>query len=167
MNLEQWSIAWGVPLVAVQALRQQLLAEHVVPPPPALADKGEAYAQSVIRLEAPRYDCHLWRNQVGAFKERDKEGNVLRVVRFGLANDSSKLNEVLKSGDLIGWRKRHITHEMVGHVIAQFVSREAKRPGWVFNPNDPHERAQQAWNELVLGCGGDAAFATGQGSFQR
>lgn len=166
MNLEQWAIQWGVPLVAITDLRQKLLAETNDLANVKIGEKSEAYVSSVVRLEAPHYGCHLWRNNVGAMKERDEEGNVIRVVRFGLANDSARLNDKLKSGDLIGWRKRLITASMVGHVIAQFTTREAKKPGWVFNPNDEHECAQQAWNDLVLSCGGDAAFATGQGSFQ-
>lgn len=118
----------------------------------------EAWVQSVVRLEAPERDVMLFRNNVGAL--RDDRG---RVVRYGLANDSAALNKECKSGDLIGWRRVTITPSMVGCVIAQFVSRECKRPGWSYGGDD-HERAQLKWAHLVLADGGDAAFATGPGT---
>lgn len=117
----------------------------------------EAYASSVIRLAAARHpDWTLWRNNVGVLF--DKNG---RPVRYGLANESAAQNEVLKSSDFIGWRRVIITPDMVGKVIAQFVSPEAKREGWTFNPSDPHEAAQAAWHDLVNRDGGLGFFTTG------
>jgi hypothetical protein len=119
----------------------------------------EAFAQSVVRLEAPRYGVWLTRNNVGVLK--DVTG---RPVRYGLANESPAQNRVIKSGDLIGWRSVMITREHVGQCMAQFVSRECKRPGWRWS-GDEHETAQLAWAALVNAAGGDARFATGEGSF--
>ena len=120
---------------------------------------NEAYAQSQVRLEAPTKGVTLWRNNVGVLL--DKNG---RPVRFGLANETHALNEMLKSSDLIGWRSVVVTPDMVGRRLAVWTDRECKRPGWIFNPNDPHERGQKAWQDMVNAAGGDSAFATGPGT---
>jgi hypothetical protein len=116
---------------------------------------SEAYAQSQVRLEAPRRSFRLHRNNVGVLK--DESG---RPVRFGLANDSRQLNEVLKSSDLIGWRPVLITPEHVGRTIAQFVSIECKAPGWIYRGTD-REKAQKQWLDLVNQDGGLGFFSTG------
>lgn len=118
----------------------------------------EALVQSQVRLEAGRKGVKLWRNNVGVLV--DERG---RPVRYGLANDSKQLNAVVKSGDLIGWRPVLITPSHVGLMIAQFVSRECKRPGWKFR-GDEHELAQLKWAETITMDGGDAAFCTGEGT---
>ena len=122
---------------------------------------SEALVQSKLRLEAAGTGLRLWRNNVGVL--RDKAGT---PIRYGLANDSKALNEKLKSGDLIGWRRRLVTPADVGHVIAQFVSRECKPQGWT--PAGPgnvglyaHEQAQQRWIDIINADGGDASFYTG------
>lgn len=119
---------------------------------------SEAAVQAQVRLEAARKGLKAWRNNVGVLK--DERGV---PVRYGLANDSKRLNEVVKSGDLIGWRSVLVTPEMAGSRIAQFVSRECKRPGWRYSGND-HERAQLKWIEILLADGGDAAFCSGEGT---
>lgn len=136
----------------------------VIPPappavPPAHSD-SEAYAQSLVRLEAPQYGAHLWRNNVGVLT--DERG---RPVRYGLANESKAINERLKSSDLVGWRKRVVTPDMVGTVIAQFMSRECKARDWKWSGSD-REQAQLAWINLVVASGGDACFATGEGTIR-
>lgn len=118
---------------------------------------SEGYAASAVRLAAardPRYS--LYRNNVGVLF--NKEGV---PVRYGLANTSKKQNEVLKSGDYIGWRRVIITPDMVGCVIAQFVSAETKRLDWTVNMADSHTAAQAAWAHLVNRDGGCAFFTTG------
>jgi hypothetical protein len=119
---------------------------------------SEAAVQAQIRLEAARKGLRLWRNNVGVLK--DERGV---PVRYGLGNDSKQLNAVIKSGDLIGWRPVLITPEMVGSTIAQFVSRECKRVGWSYK-GDEHERAQLKWAEIIVADGGDACFASGEGT---
>lgn len=78
-------------------------------------------------------------------------------VRYGLANESAKVNEKWKSGDLIGWHTIIITPEMVGRKIAQFVSRECKPEGWHFS-GSVREEGQVRWAQLVNEAGGDACF---------
>lgn len=116
---------------------------------------SESNVQSRVRLEAARKGVRLWRNNVGVLK--DQHG---RPVRYGLANDSTNVNEVLKSGDLIGWRPVVITQDMVGKTLAVFVSRECKAEDWKWS-GDEREVAQARWANLIIADGGDAGFATG------
>lgn len=121
---------------------------------------SEAYAQSQVVLEAPKYQCLLTRNNKGALK--DANGT---LVRFGLFNESKARGARIRSWDLVGFRKRLITPQMVGTIIGQFVGREIKEPGWVFS-GDEHETAQLRCTELALSYGCDVGFATGPGSFR-
>lgn len=157
-SLADWAARHGVSPAALDELRHGAMTGVYVPPPPDPKATSEAYAQSLVRLEAPHKGCHLFRNNVGALI--DERGV---PVRYGLANDSPATNRLLKSGDLIGWRRVLITPAHVGRTIAQFLSRECKRPGWKYSGND-REEAQERWNNLVLSEGGDAAFTTGPGS---
>lgn len=159
--LYQWAITHGIPHAALQDLqcRLGLLALPELAPPPVAPGKTEAYSQSVIRLEASRKGIRLWRNNVGALIP---EG-ATRPVRYGLANDSAAVNAILKSADLIGIRPVRIEPAHVGLVLGQFVSREAKAPGWHYTGTE-REEAQAAWMHLVNSMGGDAAIATGEGT---
>lgn len=120
--------------------------------------RSEALVQSLVRIEAPSRGMHLFRNNSGAFK--DENG---RLVRYGLGNDSKRLNRVLKSADFIGWRRYTVRPEDVGRTVAIFTSIECKPEGWA----PPHSgaeferyEAQLAWLDLVMSCGGDARFVT-------
>lgn len=157
-ELEAWAQRWGVSPAALAELRGVLVAPIPAPEPPDPRTSAEAYVQSMVRLEAARSGVMLWRNNVGALQ--DKVG---RWVRYGLANDSEPLNRRLKSADLIGWRRVTITPEMVGRVLAQFVSRECKPGGWRYTGHD-REEAQANWAALVNTDGGDAGFANGVGT---
>lgn len=118
---------------------------------------SEGYAASVLRLNAGRHrDWTLYRNNVGVLL--DARGV---PVRYGLANSSKDQNADLKSGDYIGWRRVVITPDMVGKVIAQFVSAETKHTGWKLDLTDDHTRAQAAWANLINRDGGCAFFTTG------
>lgn len=117
--------------------------------------ESESRVQSRIRLAYAKQGTTLFRNNVGVLKREDGT-----PVRFGLANDSAALNKVLKSGDLIGWTERVITHDMVGSVIAQFTSIECKHAGWQYT-GEKREVAQLKWNEIVNKSGGYARFSNG------
>lgn len=116
---------------------------------------SESNVQSRVRLAAGEHGMRLWRNNVGVLIN---EGGT--PVRYGLANDTKKLNERLKSHDLIGWRRLLISPAMVGQTIAQFASIECKREGWKYSGDD-HEQAQQRWGTLVTTDGGFSRFVTG------
>lgn len=158
-NLHEWARRWNVPLEMFRDL-QMTLGTYTVPLPAEApeAGKSEAWAQSAVRLEASEKGVKLFRNNVGVLE--DKTG---RPVRYGLGNDSPKMNEVIKSADLIGIRPVVILPHHVGHTFGQFVSREIKAPNWQYTGGG-REPAQLAWANLINANGGDAAFATGPGS---
>lgn len=117
---------------------------------------SESNIQARTRLAAVKKHWRLWRNQRGAGKL--ESGN---YIRFGLANDSKKLGDKLKSGDLIGWRPVIITADMVGKCLAQFVSVECKAEDWTPPPADTKDlaaAAQYLWADLVNREGGYAVF---------
>lgn len=116
---------------------------------------SESNVQSRTRLAGGAKSWRLWRNNRGALP--DQNG---RPVRYGLANDSKQLGDVLKSGDFIGWRPVIITPDMVGKLIAQFVSVECKAEDWTPSPNDKHEQSQRRWADLVNREGGYAVFVS-------
>ena len=124
--------------------------------------KSEAWAQQRARFNAAHAGAMAWRNNVGATPAKCPEcGAPQRPIRYGLSNDSAKLNKRIKSSDLILAIPRIITPEMVGGKIAQFGSVETKRPGWKYTGTE-REQAQAAWLALVAQAGGFATFSTGE-----
>lgn len=157
--LYDWAKAWGIPWPAVIDLQRRMGMEGTgAPTTPRVPGMTEEAISINVRYEAARKGVLLFRNNVGALQ--DKTG---RYVRYGLANDSSKINEKIKSGDFIGVRPVLITGQHIGHTIGQFVSREIKHGDWYYTGAD-REPAQLKWAEIINGAGGDAAFTTGEGS---
>ena len=154
----QWAARHGVTMAALQELAGIFGMHGGHDLPPAVKGTSEAAVQAAVRLEAARKGVRLFRNNVGALI--DSRGV---PVRYGLANESKQVNEVMKSADLIGWRPLLIEPRHVGTVVAQFVSREVKAVGWHYTGGD-REPAQLAWAQLVTAGGGDAAFCTGTGT---
>lgn len=163
MSIQDWAARWGIPQQALDELPRFIT--HHAELDENNSGKTEAYSQSQVRLEAPHKGVLLYRNNNGAGKIADDDGVSSRFMRWGLANDSAKLNKVFKSADLIGLRKRLITADMVGKIIGQFYSRECKRPGWTYS-GTPEEVAQLNWANVINANGGDAKFVTGPGSFE-
>ena len=159
MSIEKWAIKHHVSMDALRELAE-LMASYDVTPEVSGAPGSESRVQSQVRIEAAKAGYWLTRNNVGAL--RDSNG---RFVRFGLANESAQQNAIIKSADLIGFRRRVIVSADIGTVIAQFVSRECKAEGWQFNPNDEHTQAQARWRDFIIASGGDACFVSGAGSF--
>lgn len=156
MILYNWAKRHNIPLHAIRELE---IALGVIDNPGIPATGlSEAAVQQNLRLEGARSGVRLFRNNVGG--TYDDEGN---FIRYGLANDSEKMNKTIKSGDLIGIRPIIITEHMVGSTIGQFVSREAKKGGWRFS-NTEREQAQLNWINLIISLGGDACFASGPGT---
>lgn len=156
MILHQWQAKWGIPAAAVEDLANELLLMSTY-----MTDVGggesEAAIQNKVRLEFNETGGRIWRNNIGAAK--DANGN---FFRYGLANDTKKMNEVVKSGDLIGLRPVLITQDMVGSTIGQFVSREVKKRGWKYT-GTAREQAQVAWAYLINKLGGDAKIVSEEG----
>jgi hypothetical protein len=114
---------------------------------------SEAAVQQEIRLEASKRGITLMRNNNGACK--DQTG---RQIRYGLMNDSAKLNKKIKSSDLIGITPVIITQNMVGQKIGIFTAVEVKHSGWRWRGDD-RELAQQKFGDLVVSKGGIFMFA--------
>jgi len=154
MIFEEWCQAWNIPPEAQADLRNRFIMHTV----DQTERKGnsEAAVQNHDRIEFSRSGGILWRNNCGA--GQDDRGN---FFRYGIANDSKKVNAIIKSGDCIGIQPILIEPHHLGTTLGQFISREYKAPGWKYRPNNARERAQLAWANLVISMGGDAAFVTG------
>lgn len=123
---------------------------------------SETTIQNQIRSQSAYLGDDLWRNNSGVLP--DAKG---RPVRFGLGNDSPKVNKICKSSDLIGATRVLITPEMVDSVVAVFTAVEVKGEGWTFNPNNKREVAQKVFIDLVLQAGGYAGFAQSVDDYRR
>jgi len=125
------------------------------------AGKSETWSQQQVRFTVAEQGALAWRNNVGATPSKCPDcGAPQRPIRYGLANDSHKLNSKFKSGDLILAIPRIIRPQDVGKRIAQFGSVECKPPGWVYT-GKRQEPAQAAWAVLINRIGGFATFSTG------
>ena len=159
MNLNEWAIKWGVSFEAVEDLRREMgyLNIKTTPLTPK-SDLSEAAVQNNVRLEASNKGLRLYRNNVGAGYMQDGS-----FMRWGLCNESTQMNKNVKSSDLIGIRPILIEQHHIGQIIGQFVARETKPGYWNF-ANNEHENAQLKFLEIIMSLGGDAAFATGEGT---
>ena len=152
MILDQWAQQWGISPEALADLRQKF-GQIPVEITPKMGG-SEAAVINQLRLEASKKGLRLWRNNNGA--TMDEKGN---FIRFGLANDSKAVNDRIKSSDLIGIRPLQVG----GIVIGQFVAREVKAANWKYT-GTKREQAQLRYLQLVASLGGDAQFATGEGT---
>lgn len=147
MILSQWAARWGVSPEAMLDLQREFGMLGTEASSVARGGDSEAAVSKRVQLEASRVGARLWRNNVGAVY--DAHGN---FFRYGLANSSAAVNKRIKSSDLIGIRPD-----------GTFLAREVKRPGWKYTGKD-REPAQLRFIQLVTGLGGDAAFATEEGT---
>ncbi len=115
---------------------------------------SEAENSDEIRAAASRFGARLWRNNVGAMYDEQR-----RLVRYGLANESKQMSDVVKSGDLVGITPVLILPEHVGMTLGIFTSIEVKKSGWSYR-GVGREKAQKNWNDLVVKLGGIGVFAT-------
>lgn len=156
MILDTWASKWNITPEALADLRKEF---GLAPPAkPIGTSHNEADIQNLVRLEASAAGCRLWRNNVGAVMSEDG-----RFVRFGLLNESKRMNDAIKSADLIGIRPVFITRDHVGYTVGQFMAREVKRPSWTYR-DTAREAAQLRFIKMVTALGGDACFATGKGT---
>lgn len=165
MTYSEWARRWPQ---AAQEFSQVIAPGYDLPA--KFEGKDEAYAQQQVRFAFAREGGMLWRNNVGATRAAEdvtcpkchfKFVKKQQPVRYGLANESHQQNKLIKSSDLIGCKPVLILPQHVGTTIGQFWSVEVKRPGWVFNPNDPHQAGQAAWHVLIQRMYGIAKFSTG------
>jgi len=107
-----------------------------------------------VQLNLSQGDVRLFRNNVGAAWQ----GKPIWIDEGLLLVNPSRLVYGLCTGssDLIGWRKRTITQDDVGKVVAQFVSLEAK------SPREHATKAQVDWLRTVQDMGGLAGVFRSQ-----
>lgn len=156
MIFADWAARWRIPPDAMADLQSRVLGldgTHGGVP-----GESESAVQVKVKLEASRKGGRLFRNNVGAGYNEDGA-----FIRWGLANETPAMNKVVKSGDLIGVMPVLITSAHVGQVFGRFTSREVKRGGWTYRGTD-REVAQANWAALINTLGGDAGFATGEGT---
>ena len=158
-QLNNWATRHGVSPQALDELKA-IMTEPNTEPSRIITGASEAAVQNSIRLEASSVGCRLWRNNVGAYNPKHPPSP---GTRWGLCNDSSKMNGHIKSSDLIGIKPVLITQLMVGSTIGQFVAREVKKRGWWYTATE-QEVAQLRFLELVIALHGDACFANGEGT---
>jgi hypothetical protein len=105
----------------------------------------EARIQAAIRKDSgSEPGVVLYRNQVGRAVYTRKDTGQEFTVPYGLCKGSS---------DLIGWRSRIITPDMVGQTFAQFVAIEVK------DAKRKSTEEQRMFVALVLRSGGLAGVA--------
>ena len=153
MFITEWAAKWGVSPEALADLRSQLLGDQFEPK--VMSGRSESAVQSTVRLNARKRGVILWRNNVGV--AQDQAGN---PIRFGLCNESQKVNKNTKSSDLIGITPIEIHPRHVGTTFGVFTAVECKHGSW--NPRkklDSHELAQLKYLEIVRANGGIGFFA--------
>lgn len=151
-NLFEWARKYAIPTDAVLALMDMMDPTRFTPTQET-ALSSESAVQAALRLKASTFGVTLWRNNSGVLK--DERGT---PVRFGLANDSAKVNKNFKSADLIGIWPRHIEQKDVGTIIGQFAAIECKKPGWK-GVKTERETGQSNFLSFVRNSGGVATFA--------
>lgn len=147
MNIHDWAIRHSI---SSQAMSELL----TMPLPWSSSTQGtEAAIQQDIRLAASRIGADLWRNNNGA-----AQLNGGRHIRFGLGNDSPRINKEFKSSDLIGITPVMVTQRHVGRILGVFTAVEVKHGGWSWSGSE-RELAQWKYLQLVNSKGGFATFA--------
>jgi hypothetical protein len=155
MTFEEWSARYPEAAAELGGVLSGL------PWPNSAEHTSEAAAQQSVRLQLAHAGAMGWRNNVGATPSKCPDCGAPRApIRFGLANDSAKLNERVKSSDIIAAIPRIITADQVGKRIAQFGSIEVKPPGWTYTGKG-REAGQAAWLALITRLGGYACFSAG------
>ncbi len=172
MNLELWAKKHNISQVALDDFKSMvgILESSVKSESTRTGD--ESKNQNNVVQESSEKGGRLYRNNVGATAAKIHTKCMAcgkthvayqQPVRYGLCNESTKVNQVFKSSDLVGLMPVLITPEMVGATIGQFTAREIKHTGWKYTGTE-REQGQLNWINLVLSLGGNACFATGPGT---
>ena len=148
-QIEDWAVRHRL---SEQAYRE--LLHIVLPPAPDVSDNPERHETAIqtgIRLDASKQNNMLLRNNNGVAIAEDG-----RHVRYGLGNDSKKLNENWKSSDLIGITQVRASY--VGQIFGVFTAVEAKAGSWRWTGKG-REVAQSNFLRTVNCLGGIGLFA--------
>ena len=150
--VDQWAQRWGIPAQAVAELKESLTYQAPLGRDPRAVT--EADVQALCQIEASKFNSFLMRNNNGAWT--DHENN--RTIRYGLGNDSKRINDKRKSSDLIGITSVIVEQHHVGRVFGIFTAAEIKKPGWHQIPSDKRAEAQDTFHKFVRAYGGLAGF---------
>ena len=158
MTLDQWAQRHSISALALSELMGVLS-----PDPVGLGAVGssEGAVQKKVRLATNMTGGLLLRNNSGSLPDRRGV-----PVRFGLGNDSPKLNKKFKSSDLIGLTPMLVGPADVGRTWGVFTAIETKRPGWVYKGTD-QEVGQLFFINIIKARGGIAAFAVSPEDYLR
>lgn len=151
-EIHNWAMRHGVSPQALAELAVVFGTADTHHESPNTSPGSEGAVQNLTRYETAKMGWRVFRNNVGVLT--DKRGV---PVRYGLANDTKAMNQIVKSSDLIGIKPVLVTQDHVGQTIGQFVSLEIKKEGWVFAGSE-REKAQLSWLQLVSSLGGYAKF---------
>lgn len=166
MTFDEWAIKH--PGAAADLL--YMMADAAPLPSDVKQDSREDGAQQRARMMAGERGWVLWRNNVGATPHEQHVTcprcrfafvEKLRPLRYGLCNDSDRINQKFKSSDLIGIKPVRIEQHHVGTVIGQFIAVEVKAPGVPITLKDAQQQGQAAFGALVERFGGSFEFSHG------
>ena len=156
-DIHSWAVRHGV---SASAAAELIMMITPYPSTVGPTGKSEASVQQKTRVLAFSMGNSLWRNNNGGATTDDG-----RVIRFGVGNDSSKINKKWKSGDLIGITR--VMSTQIGQVFGVYTNIEMKRPGWRQVPSDARAKAQAACMNNVRALGGLAGFAQSTEDYKR
>jgi len=149
MNINEWATRWNIPDHAINELL------YSVVPTATMTDETESAVTAKIKLAASRFGGIMWRNNSGAVTMGEAPNQ--RHIRYGLGNQSVKVNKHFKSSDLIGITPVFITPAHVGQIIGRFTAGEVKRGNWVWSGSEA-EQAQWKYLNVVTRLGGLGCF---------
>jgi hypothetical protein len=155
MMLDEWAKFWGISQDALNNLKR-MLGVLIPMMEESYGGESESAIQQRRRLNhGYKTGGRLWRNNVGVLP--DESG---RPIRYGLVNESAKINKTIKSSDLIGITPHLVTPDDVGKVIGIFTAEEVKEGDWKFSGTE-REMAQLNFLLIVVSMGGLAKFTKG------
>lgn len=170
MNISEWFHRWA-PTMPTTAREEfiQILFPHSFVEREANGPSESAVQADARLIASAEFGTPLWRNNSGAAAmiNPKRPDDPPRHVRFGLGNDSAKLNEKWKSSDLIGVKPLMIERHHVGRKLGVFTAIEVKETGWTFKPSDKRAKGQATFMNAVAMLGGLSGFAQSKDDVRR
>lgn len=151
--IEEWVQRWQIPAQAIAEFRYLFTP---LPGDDEVPDDGtEGDVQNNIRIAAAEMGHILWRNNSGAATT-----DTGSYIRFGLGNDSKKLNKTYKSPDLVGIRSA------IGNLPLRPMLIEVKEPGWRYKGTE-RELGQLRFMQHASGFGALCGFCQSVDDFRK
>lgn len=147
-SITRWALKHSIDYAALSELSDILRSDTGANSSPTQGEfQSEASVTQDVKLAATANGMRLFRNNVGACETA--EG---RQIRYGLANESSRINKHIKSGDLIGWMPVRIQAKHVGQMVGVFTTIEVKKSNWKYTGKG-REVAQKKWIDIARSAG--------------